>query len=414
MAYDAAPVRAEPGWYAGDFHVHGEHEPGNALMRETFDYAFAPLAEGGAGLDFVRSSTTTTPSRTARSAGFSPTTRQPDLARDGGHDLPRPHELARRHRQVDFRTAPISRREANGTLTQVRAARPAREIFDEVHAAGGFTQINHPTIFPSQIPLLSAFCRGCPWDYTAAETDYSKVDAIEVQTGPPGLDQPPRPGPNPFTPLAVRFWDEAIDSGRRELEPHRGDGLERLAPGRRPGLGDRLDPRLADRRGDDRRLRRRALRGRRSQEGVEAGHTYVKPFGQTGPDVRLEATEAGSADPPAIIGDTLESQTGFSATFNATVSNLDEARAARPGAYYVAVYRDALPVLTLPIPPSGDEFEFEFPALGYARYRLQVQREGCDRDDLEPDLRRAGQRRPRPAASRRSCRSTAAKLPAWC
>ena len=78
-----------------------------------------------------------------------------------------------------------------------------------------------------------------------------------------------------------------------------------------------------------------------------------------------------------MIGDTLPSATGFSATFSATVQNLDEARAARPGAYFVAVYRDALPVLTLPIPPSGDEFSFDFPALGYARYRLQVQREGA-------------------------------------
>ena len=112
------------------------------------------------------------------------------------------------------------------------------------------------------------------------------------------------------------------------------------------------------------------------QAGVEAGHTYVKPFGQTGPDVRLEGAEAGVPMTPAMIGDTLHSETGFSATFSATVSNLDQARAARPGAYFVAVYRDALPALTLPIPPSGDEFAFEFPALGFARYRLQVQREG--------------------------------------
>ena len=41
--------RPDPGWYAGDFHVHGEHEPGNATMRETFDYAFGPYGGDGRG-----------------------------------------------------------------------------------------------------------------------------------------------------------------------------------------------------------------------------------------------------------------------------------------------------------------------------------------------------------------------------
>ena len=41
----AATTRArrapEPGWYAGDLHVHAEHSAlGDATMRETFDYAF--------------------------------------------------------------------------------------------------------------------------------------------------------------------------------------------------------------------------------------------------------------------------------------------------------------------------------------------------------------------------------------
>ncbi len=38
---------------------------------------------------------------------------------------------------------------------------------------------------PSSTPGNTSFCRGCPWDWTDAETDYSKVDAIEVQTGRP-------------------------------------------------------------------------------------------------------------------------------------------------------------------------------------------------------------------------------------
>lgn len=376
VPYDSSAVRSEEGWFAGDFHVHGEHEPGNALMRESFDYAFAPLSEDGAGLDFVQlvdHNNTVAYGEIGRLQPDYPNSlvsRGTEITTYRGHT----NSLGASG-QVDYRAAPIMRREPNGSLTQVRAARPASEIFEEVHAAGGFTQINHPTIFPSQIPLLAGFCRGCPWDYTSAETDYSEVDAIEIQTGPPGLDQPPRPGPNPFTPLAIRFWDQAIDDGGTNSNQIAATGSSDSHQA--ADQGSDTDSILASPIGEATTVVYASeLSEDAVQEGVEAGHTYVKPFGQTGPDVRLSAQEEGASDPPAMIGDSLESATGFSAAFSATVLNLDAARAERPGAYYVAVYRDTAPVLTLPIPPSGDEFSFEFPALGYARYRLQVQREG--------------------------------------
>jgi hypothetical protein len=52
--YSRAPAKWRPGWYQGDFHVHAEHSAiGDATMSDTFDYAFKPVAEGGAGLDFI-------------------------------------------------------------------------------------------------------------------------------------------------------------------------------------------------------------------------------------------------------------------------------------------------------------------------------------------------------------------------
>ena len=45
--YDTRPAQSAAGWYAGDFHVHAEHSSlGDATMRETFDYAFAPARRG--------------------------------------------------------------------------------------------------------------------------------------------------------------------------------------------------------------------------------------------------------------------------------------------------------------------------------------------------------------------------------
>lgn len=103
-------------------------------------------------------------------------------------------------------------------------------------------------------------------------------------------------------------------------------------------------------------------------------------WGQTGPDLRLEAAEPGSPDPPAIIGDTLEAE---QATFTARVLNLDAARAARPGTYELMVLRDGAALVTVPIPPTGDRFEFEFPSLGHARYGLEVIRPGAGAASIE-------------------------------
>ena len=86
------------------------------------------------------------------------------------------------------------------------AVAPAGQ-FGPIQASGGWTQINHPTTSDGSI------CRGCPWDYTDAETDFSKVDAIEVQNGA-GRLRPPRPDvPSPFTATAIAFYERALATG---------------------------------------------------------------------------------------------------------------------------------------------------------------------------------------------------------
>ncbi len=249
----------------------------------------------------------------------------------------------------------------------MRDARPASAIFDEIHAAGGWTQINHPETFPSEIPTFGNLCRGCSWEHTDAETDYAKVDAIEVATGPAGLQQEPNPGPNPFTPLAVRFWEHGIDADG--VSSHKiaavGSSDSHNAgrsdnPLTQSPIGQATTVVFAD------ELSEGAIK-----RGVEAGHTYVKMWGNDGPDLRLEATVPGSGNPPAIIGDTVQAN---EVEFTAAVKNLDRAMAARPGAYTLQVVRNGLPFLAVPIPPGQDDFEFAFPSVGPSRYRLQVDR----------------------------------------
>lgn len=368
--YDTTPARGEPGWYAGDLHVHAEHSSlRDASMRETFDYAFS---EDGANLDFITLSDYVTDSAWGEIGRF-----QADYP---GKLIERSSEVItyRGHTNnhgsatyVDYRTGPIFERRGDGTLELKRRARPAKEIFEDVHAAGGWTQINHPTIFPSGVPLFALLCRGCPWDYTAAETNYREVDAIEIATGPAGLNDPSplKLGPNPFTVLALDFYERALASDSKVRiaavgvsDSHRAGttGDDPQAKITQSPVGQATTVVYADELSED-----------GIQRGVEDGHTYVKLYGNDGPDLRFEARKSGSDDPPAIMGDTVRaSRVDFTA--RVTGAGFPGSDPTKPEPYALVVLRDGLPLLVVPVP--SDDFEVPFPGVLPGRYRLQLQR----------------------------------------
>jgi len=383
--YDRTPANPEPGWYSGDLHVHGEHSAlRDAPLEEVFGYSFCPdpdpaleaicdeeLHQPGAGLDFITLSDYVGGAQWGEIGRFQPKYPGKLIIPSAEVITYRGHTNAHGiTAPVDYRTGPLHELQGDGSTVQVRDPRPASEIFELVQAREaepGFTQINHPTIFPSEVPGFDSLCRGCPWDYSDAETDYSQVDAIEVATGPAGAqDAPGQPGPNPFTLTAIRFWEDAIDAGGTNANKIAAVGVSdshnagrRNDPVTQAPIGQAQTVVFAD-----------ELSAEGIQEGVLAGHTYVKIWGADGPDLRLEATAEG-AGPPAMIGDTLAAD---SASFTARVMNLDQARAARAGAYTLSVVRDGLPFSTVPIPEGVDEFSHEFEGDGPARYRVQVDR----------------------------------------
>jgi Ca2+-binding RTX toxin-like protein len=266
---------------------------------------------------------------------------------------------------ADYRTGPILERDAGGGLTQLRGGTPVSNAFDAIHAAGGYTQINHPMIFPSAIPTFSNFCRGCPWDYTDAETQYGKVDAIEVANGTPGLDLPPLdPGPNPFTLLALGFYDQAEARGNQIAllggsDSHKAgelsEGIDAIigAP-----VGVPATMVWAD-----------GLSESSVADAVKAGHTYVKLFGVDGPGVSLDASAPGRPY-PAMVGDAIR---GDAATFTARITGAGPS-APRLGPFVALVVKDGAPLLAQPV--NGDDFTFQFPSFGPGRYRLQLLRLG--------------------------------------
>ncbi|MGI8512000.1 MAG: CehA/McbA family metallohydrolase [Solirubrobacteraceae bacterium] len=363
--YNTTPAKSIPGWYAGDFHVHAEHSTlGDATMRETFAFAFRPLNEGGAGLDFI-----TLSDYVSNTAWNEIGRHQPDHA---GKLIMRSAEVItyRGHinnhgsaTYVDHRTGPVlERQQSSGALVTRRAARPASAVFDAIHAAGGFTQINHPKIFPSEVPPFALFCRGCSWSYPAADTNYAKVDAIEIATGPGGLQDPDLGlGPNPFTPLAIQYYEDALATGAKIAAVGSSDSHHAGETGggtadavTQSPIGQATTVVYAD-----------ELSEKGVQRAVQAGHTYVKVFGNDEPDLRFEAQPTGGTGPPAIFGDTVKAA---SATFTARVLGAGD------GEHQLLVIKDGAPLLSVPVPVASNDFALPFRSVGPGRYRLQLQR----------------------------------------
>jgi hypothetical protein len=359
--YDDAVVNPSAGWYSGDFHVHGRHSnPSDAEMKDVFDYAFKD-----AGLDFITLSDYVTDRHWDEIGRFQ-------------HDYPgslivRSSEVItyRGHinnhasvRYVDYRTGPIYERQGNGSLVKVRDAQPASRIFDDVHASPtGWTQVNHPTIFPGQVPTFASFCRGCSWSYSDAETDWSKVDAFEVQTGPAGLPEPEgnEIGPNPFTVLALAWFDHIHKMGFDvtavgSSDSHKAGAKSSLTdPGSilRAPIGEATTVVFAP------ELSEQGIR-----EGVLAGHAYVKFFSPAGPDLRFTATPKGGGA-TVMMGDTLAAS---GARFKARVFNAPTSVQPR----VLLVLRDGLPYLAFPVLRSDQTFTFSAALPG--NYRLQLMR----------------------------------------
>ena len=372
--YDEAAALPDPGWYAGDFHVHARHSnPGDAAMSEVFDYAFSPIDEGGAGLDFLTLSDYVTTRHWDDIGRFQ--------ARHPGKLIIRSAEVItyrghiNNHASVDwadYRTGDVYRREADGSLTLLRPAadHTARDVFDEIHANGtGWTQVNHPTTFPSKVPAFGNLCRGCSWEYSDAETDWSRVDAFEVHTGPAGSpekwhgqqpDQLQTPtdgtvGPNPFTPPAIEWWDrlqrEGHDiTGVAVSDSHRASRQELLfSP-----VGEGTTVVFAD------ELSEQGIR-----RGILAGHAFVKLFGNHGPNLRLTARRAGTPGPVVMMGDEIE---GKVIRFEATVIG----KGTGPGPLTLVVLRDGVPIRSVPV--TGETFTHRWVATLPGDYRIQVQR----------------------------------------
>ncbi|CAA9494854.1 MAG: hypothetical protein AVDCRST_MAG85-1413 [uncultured Solirubrobacteraceae bacterium] len=344
-AYDTTPARSGPGWYAGDLHVHADHSAlGDATITETLDASFGP-----GKLDFITLSDYVT------SSGWGEIGRH--QGRYAGKLVARSAEVItyRGHtnnhgslRYVDHRTGPVLEWAPPGPPALRRPSRAPTSIFDAVRGAGGWTQVNHPTIFPSEVPAFQNLCRGCPWDYSDAETDWKRVDAYEVHTGPPGNDG----GANPFTLTAIEEYDRLRRMGLRIAAVGVSDthnAARTPNPITQAPVGTGATVVGAD------ELSERGIR-----DAVLAGRTYVKIFGPGSPSLSLTLSRGSER---AEIGGRLA---GTAASLVATVRGGDSARRS------LQVLRDGRVIATVPV--SSDDFKHTMDVSGEGDYRIQVMR----------------------------------------
>lgn len=267
-------ARAEPGWYHGDFHMHGRHSHPSAPPWDAF-VGFARAA----ALDFLPVTDYVTDQHHRELGPVQAA--NPDLVIWPGREIITYHGHAN---AIGETPSVIEWRHGHGDVS-------LRDIQSATVADGALFQVNHPTIFPG--PLFRNFCRGC--EFTLGDViDWAKVDTIEVLTGPILVDDGDIGGPgtgvmiqNPFVEPAIDLWESKLRAGYRITAVSGSD--DKLGP----GLGSSATAVYAS------QLSRRAL-----IDAVRAGHAFVRTRGVHGSPF-VEVTATAPDGQRAIVGDTL-------------------------------------------------------------------------------------------------------------
>lgn len=184
--FTAAPLKAGPGWYRGDLHMHTGHSDGSCPSK-TGRRAPCPLfltleAAEARGLDFVAVTEHNTTSHFQDLAGLQGYF--DDLLLIPGREI----TTFQGHMNVFGVTAPL-----DFQLRSPRAPDLGR-ILDEVDALHGLASINHPSLPSGEV------CMGCGW---TARADFSRISAIEAVNGT--ISSGPLSG--------IGFWEQRLGAG---------------------------------------------------------------------------------------------------------------------------------------------------------------------------------------------------------
>ena len=288
-AFVAKPVdptyvaNPNPGWYRGDFHMHGYHSAARApSWQEEVDYARS------VGLDFLPITDYVTNQHWRELGPVQDA--NPDVVIWPGREIityfGHMNAIGETPNVIDYRHG------FEGVS--------ARVIQQQTKADGALFQVNHPTTFSG--PLFANFCRGCAFDLGSV-IDWSLVDTFEVLTAPILVDSSQLAGPpnqlriqNPFTRPAIDLWVNRLMAGYK-LTAVSGSDSKGVEADANQLWGTSATAVWAE------QLSRPAL-----QAAVQAGHAYVQTRGADR-SPQLEMTAVAPNGETGMFGDVLQSET---------------------------------------------------------------------------------------------------------
>ena len=274
----ASPVRAGPGWYRGDLHLHTAHSDGACLSHRGLKVpcpVFKTLEAASArGLDFIAVTDHNATSQNQSLRELAPY--YDDLLLIPGREI----TTFQGHANVFGPTGPL-----DFQLTGPRASTLSK-ILDEVAASGGVLSINHPGL-PS-----GEACMGCGW--SAPDTPYARIGVMEVVNGG-ALAIAGGKADGLFSGLPA--WEAQLNAGRRITAIGGSDNHDAtLDPAKAPAVGVPTTVVHAD------ELSQVAILA-----AIRAGHVCIDVTGSR--DRRVEVTaQAGGVT--AEMGDVLAAPVG--------------------------------------------------------------------------------------------------------
>ena len=265
------PTAVGERWWRGDLHMHTGHSDGSCLSRRGAKVAcpvFRTLdAAAARGLDFVAVTDHNTTSHFEALRELAPY--YDDLLIMPGREITTFYG----HASLFGPTAFIDF-QLGGPRAPIVA-----DIQKQSERAGGLLSINHPGLPSGEL------CMGCGW--TAPNTDYSRIQAVEVVNG--GVAEGPLSG--------LAFWEARLNEGRRITAIGGSDNHDAgLAPARAPAIGVPTTV-----------VRAPELSQAAILEAIRQGHVFLDIAGTR--DRVLEVT-ARAGDAQAGMGDQLAAPAG--------------------------------------------------------------------------------------------------------
>jgi hypothetical protein len=293
MGFTDAALTDKPGWYRGDLHMHTAHSDatcaGQDGVRAPCPVYRTVEAAAARGLDFIA---------ITDHNGISQFDEERELQPAFSHLLLLPgREVTtfRGHANLFGPTAFLDFRLLDKAVPDIKALEAATT------ASGGVFSVNHPSIPTGEV------CMGCAW--TAKDTDWSKVQAIEVVNG--GTLAYSDSGDGVFSGLP--FWQAKLNAGYRITAIGGSDNHDAGIDPRKPAAIGR--PTTV--------VHAEALSTPAMLAGLRAGRVFIDTDGTRD---RLLDLSASSGEASAVMGGLLAAPAGKQVRFIAAVAGLPGAR----------------------------------------------------------------------------------------